>query len=148
MYYKVAKSELDDQSINDYILSSITSPPPPTCPGNWYLLCGEHWFLYDREHSLNVFWTSMNDEAIQSATSHKHLYHVGLINSQQQGLWRGLCPYQLKATLTFNDMFLNSPTVFLQPQTIHWRLGTTSCMGFAKTATGFGTLMTSLATSS
>jgi hypothetical protein len=96
MYYEVAKTELDDRSVDDYILSSITSPPPrPTCPGDWYLLRGEHWLLYDRERGLNVYWTSMNDEAIQSATSHEHLYRVGLINSQQWGLLEGIMSWTI-----------------------------------------------------
>jgi hypothetical protein len=97
MFYVVCKEDIEDQSVEDFIVSSITSPPPrPNCPGEWFLLRGEHWLLFNKEHGLNVYWMSMTDEAISLVTAQENLYRMGLINAQQKGLLEGIKPVPIK----------------------------------------------------
>ncbi|KAB5588224.1 hypothetical protein CTheo_8332 [Ceratobasidium theobromae] len=95
MYYELQvnneRDNLTDQELQKLIWSSISSPPPkPTSPGNWVLLRDEHWMDYDAERGINVYWATLSDDAIYSVTSHEHMFRVGLVNTQQKGLFEGI----------------------------------------------------------
>ncbi|CCO36771.1 hypothetical protein BN14_10915 [Rhizoctonia solani AG-1 IB] len=95
MFFEPTTDSINEPATADAVqelgLSLITSPPPrPNLPGEWHLLHGRHWFPRDSEGNINPYWASMSEEAILSATSTKHIFKVGLICSQQRGLFEGV----------------------------------------------------------
>ncbi|CAE6452335.1 unnamed protein product [Rhizoctonia solani] len=101
-------------AVQELNLSIITSPPPrPSLPGEGHLLRGRHWFPCDSEGNIDPYWASMSEEAILSTTSTKHLFKVGLICSQQRGLFEGVLTVPIESHSYLQQRIFDFVTGFL-----------------------------------